>query len=333
MEMTIYMPPIAWNDLSMNWNTPDIRYVEYSDALRLAIAERYKTTDLIGYTDVCASESLYKGMALSYSLLAQWHHHIMFIASYFVNHTIQNGDFSGLSTIPMWTIKDMLEYLGESELLQPQPHSPDNNAWAAQMYRLLNLMRWTKYNIMQSTGNYQNCDGYGYDIFYGNFYGNSWNELLGKYTESKWGYYTNGALGDTPIRYMVYCWAPYSSPFFSGGLLNRISDLKIVSDGIDEIDYYVRPSVILPAVYGGTSIYQPLIPGVLQGAYNKVKTIQITDRQLTREQRTIFAISDFNPAGKIIPSLGVTCCFEVKDNNAYAVQKFDGPNGFKFRNW
>ncbi len=64
----------------------------------------------------------------------------------YVNHTINDGDFTGLEAIPMWTVDDIYEYLNETRIdplsvvLVPIFYS----AWAQQKYRVINLLRWIR---------------------------------------------------------------------------------------------------------------------------------------------------------------------------------------------
>ena len=67
---------------------------------------------------------------------------IDYVIPRYVNHTIQDGDFSGLTEFPMWTEADILEAISDEERL-PIPNEPMMSAkWCYQQYKIINVLRW-----------------------------------------------------------------------------------------------------------------------------------------------------------------------------------------------
>lgn len=74
----------------------------------------------------------------------------------FVNHTIQDGDFTGLDmeALPFWTEADMLAAIGAEERIVLYPLSILSAEWCHQQYQLLNLMRWRSSTLIITLASY-----------------------------------------------------------------------------------------------------------------------------------------------------------------------------------
>jgi hypothetical protein len=129
-----YVSPTSFTDLDMDWSdeSTDIscQKSKYLDALRLAILERQSVCGITSlntlYTlDYTPDYIPYPQKSLDSYLLIYMHNAIRTLIPYFVNHTVNEGDFTGLKEIPMWTERDILDYLGESEYFYPQPYDMD----------------------------------------------------------------------------------------------------------------------------------------------------------------------------------------------------------------
>jgi hypothetical protein len=129
---------------------------------------------------------------------------------------INNGDFTGLDSIPMWTERDILDYLEIESYEYPQPENMDNNAWLLQQYQIINLLRWTTKRLHQSIATviehrdvrgvkdpskYSGCY-YGYQV-------DSWNELKQYIVAMEWILATSG-------DYFTFCYGGISITDLSG---------------------------------------------------------------------------------------------------------------------
>lgn len=62
----------------------------------------------------------------------------------YANHTDSSGDWTGQDDIPLWTEADMLTAIGDAERI-PAPTDPLISArWMFQQYKILNLLRWVR---------------------------------------------------------------------------------------------------------------------------------------------------------------------------------------------
>jgi len=195
-----YVSPTSFTDLDMDWSdeSTDIsaQKSKYLDALRLAILERQSVLNITSLDILYTPNYIpYPYKTLDYDLLIYMHNAIRTLIPHFVNHTVNNGDFTGLDSIPMWNERDLLDYLQIEEYQYPQPFDMDNNEWLKQQYKIINLLRYTAYVCNTFSKDTMGVYQYPYSSIYSmSFRGHrktkgelgSWDECLNVLKSSNW---------------------------------------------------------------------------------------------------------------------------------------------------
>ena len=163
MHIDEYVSPTSWDDLEMDWTNPDCRDARYVNALILAIHERYSAICLQadGY-DTSLSypylPTVTPDRKLDYTKLVLIHNAILNLLmpgvpgkyfhpfyvnpdNYFKRRIIQkSGSDYSYGTWNPWNLADIIESIGDTQILYPQPYCQNNNAWLLQQYKIINKL-------------------------------------------------------------------------------------------------------------------------------------------------------------------------------------------------
>jgi len=229
----------------------------------------------------------------------------------YVNHTDNGGDWDGETTIPTWTESDIITVIGDSERYDAPTDPLISAGWMYQQYNIINLLRWAR-----GTAGYQ----------------------------SPW-QIKESAIGVTPLPWSNVVSA-YNSASYQGRNFNltcfdkqktstdgRIESVKIkytIIRGDDDNSFipdydlyqdYKKPDFQTYYNPGGYAIgeYQKIDSGsYLISEYNKSTPYIEYDYDTTEP-----SVGNFGYIGSgIIPKLGT-----------FLVVKFDGTNGFTYKDW
>ncbi len=244
----------------------------------------------------------------------------------FVNHTDAGGDWSGLSDAndiaPAWTEADILAALGVESRIIPQRLGLLRE-WVYQQYQILNLLRWVKSNSRLSVLGYYEKRG-----------NDSWDgEGLSTYISADWtgpyggmvmaGYYAVGAASGSD---------PYDPK--NPAIVVRRYKTKLRYSAIERIgagiDIYLRAYAASQGWLSGT--FKAQGNNVLENFYSKAATInemtETTDFDIINDSSVPPNDPPYDPDGSPRDKLwGWTA------NSYLSILKFDGANGFKFKNW
>lgn len=206
----------AWTDndsagIPMNWGKPNLSDSNYVQTLINALFERVKKCD-----SASANFKLrdIKDTRLNCAYLNDMLKNLKEMIPYYVNHTINSGNFHGYSSIPMWTLEDILDATGYTEIYSPTigeyieylgeiPKRCDRpyrkfeqmEKFGKQMYDMINLLRWV---AKTPTGQSQRKAG-------GDL---SWSVAVSNFNSCPWTDYDTGS-NICHYSYKEYSYYPY----------------------------------------------------------------------------------------------------------------------------
>ncbi len=236
------------------------------------------------------------------------------LISRFVDHTFNSGNYAGETSIPHWNSTSLMAHLGESRL--PAPATADLiNDWLMQQYRIINLLRWISRNTNTSTPS---------DAFR-----NASTPYAG-------GSPTAGELATHVSDWASSSWGAGSGlaregakSGYSGGFINsqrtklnhRIT--YTYSVGAIEVDVYDE-------IFNGNG--GTLDTTELGGNYNPGEFAKMYgDLSITFSGLTIIQVGDIEAIPNKYASSG-SFGWGALPNGRF-VLKFDGVNGFTFKDW
>jgi len=234
----------------------------------------------------------------------------------FCNHTDNAGDWSGLSdasaVAPVWTEAAILAALGTESRLVPARLGLSRE-WVFQQYQILNMLRWIKKQLY-FLKTYTRGWAVRFDLL-------SESDIINAWNSSSWAAFGSGATAQSG---------------YDGGqsrCLRVKSTLSInyTYENQIQIDCYLKE--VFP---GGSSYFDGSeISVTTDGVFSKIisgQNISCTGWTSVSEIGNIDTI----PSNYYRSPLGVSgygWLFNSATGYNYAVLKFDGANGFKFRDW
>lgn len=275
--------------------------------LRGAIAERCNASGTSIPAGLAADKSKFD---LAGTFFADFQSTMSTLIPKFVNHTDNGGNWDGQSTIPNWTEATMLTAIGDAARL-PAPSSIKAAAWCFQQYEMLNMIKWVHNNNLVGSfpTPYMWWPGYNkVQTVEGN-----WAAARSAFLAKPWEY--SDGFTDIHLMQRTANGIQGRSGFFN---VTRPHSLQFSLD----IYYYSK---------GGSATWFSFdvldVENVFHNVYsdgeggdrsniNPIPT-SAYDNQVTAW------VSDPGEIGNI--SLGV--------NERAAILKFDGANGFTFKNW
>jgi hypothetical protein len=127
----------------MDWSGMEDKPLRWfhAEALRLALVERCQVAS------VTVPTVLNSAVAAGYPVLHSWitafQSTMSSLFSHFANHTDNDGDWTGATSIPTWTEATMISAIGDSARVTPaSSKTPTLAAWAMQQYHMLNKLLW-----------------------------------------------------------------------------------------------------------------------------------------------------------------------------------------------
>jgi len=267
----------------------------------------------------------------------------------YVDHTKNNGDFTGLATIPMMTTERIFELLGEDELVYADhPLAPELwLKWIVQQYRIINLLRWTKQRLSDSAMYNKEIK----KINVSNSSDNpvsSWSDAISRWNSQEWKSSTNESFpGYSGAMFLSEELSKTDSNYYCAFI--SVTRFVIAFDISDyPMDLYIYPQRTEGSSFG------PIGNSKFNSKYNKIATAE-TARNFSMEwpnydeiavsiasspssalaEPTI--LNDYFEYYNLVNEAG-SCSWggsditqNVVDYGQTIVLKFDSPNGFKFR--
>lgn len=235
------------------------------------------------------------------------------LISKYCNHQTGGGDFTGLSEPPLWTELDILSVIGASERIVPE-RLDLMREWIFQQYQILNLLRWSRsyYSFTTSAND-------GFYVFYSE--SQPWWGAGGSESDciSNWHTPDISSLGYNGTRISGAYEA--SKTQFKYAVYNGV-DLLSFDDFDCVCDFYLsattRPSQ-------DNDEFHAQGDGVLEDQVINIGSVSFSaGNQMTP--------NDYFPNSNCPSYFSANGPGWFQDS-VYAVLKFDGANGFKFRDW
>ncbi len=302
------------------------------EALRLAAQERYFVaygTDFSSYAYLSATPT--KGRLRESGFYTQFEYVMDLLLNHrFANHTVNEGNFGGLTEIPLWTRDSMLAYLGENRYYSNKLFSSN---WAEQQYKILNLLRWrVPVASFGYKGGKQNITNDPWSTAKADFLADSWNDSP-----------TYGPSQNYATSWSYYAHRPYnvSNDFYiQGSRTAAVINDQIYGGLKASYDIYIMPRTI-PDDETWTRIFVPIGNADTLDVWNLVQsdTTEYGAGDDVRYQLFPDSESFSHPE----PAEYEEYYFYAPPRNVYianptewsykAILKFDGANGFEFRDW
>lgn len=299
------------------------------EALRLAIIERCQASNTTIPNSL--QDEISENTIPSKTWKNDFQSTITTLISKYANHTDNSGNWQGQANIPAWTEASILTAIeAESRIAAPDFF---NAAWAEQQHRILNLLRWVRLYL-----SFQNSFGLiAYDTYYKNP-GSGWKNTLSEAINEAVNYWNTSSW--LSIAGNLYLARNYSTASYSGGqyavqFYNLIGKLKASNYLYSEdrgcsVDFYslaynigLEYGYTYNSVEGYTENQLQLINSVNESIDEFISSDEFGDR--TRQIDPTETINYFM-------GLGPSYQDPITKTN-YAIAKFDGPNGFTFKDW
>lgn len=151
----VYFPEFDnWFD-GFDWNNPNPRIAKYYRAIQWAILERLVDLDMsvpdMLNKSIYGSEGSRNKIHLDYDYVVALHNAIESLIPKFVNSNINNGNFSGLDEIPLWTKVDIYKHVlkpkGFDGWVVPYKNVYSNELWLKQSYHVLCVLYLLKVSL------------------------------------------------------------------------------------------------------------------------------------------------------------------------------------------
>lgn len=234
----------------------------------------------------------------------------------FCNHTDNGGDWSGLSdasvVAPAWTEAVILAAIGAESRLVPARLGLSRE-WIFQQYQILNLLRWIKkqlYFLNTYTRGWTDR----YDLL-------SESDIINAWNSSTWGSGGTAAMAQSG----------YESGQSRCARAKSTLSINYLYENQIQIDCYLKE--VFP---GGASFFDGSeISVTTDGVFSKIisgQNISCTGWTNVSEIGNIDTIPS-NYYRSPLGGYGYGWEFNSATGYNYAVLKFDGANGFKFKNW
>lgn len=245
----------------------------------------------------------------------------------YVNHADNNGNWSGQSTIPEYTPTTMLAAIGDSVRL-PAPSAVSHRgcaAWCYQQYKMLNKMRWRKKYYEGASSKTKNKYKYPQPNGYYNATteAEAFNGARIAFDASQW--------VDTPSQYQRYFFgqaAAYSTGSYSSYIsaAKRLITLSPIGSLRYSIDQYVLP------LDGWLQNYPSVRNSYGWASWRYLYLILDTSIPEISSS-TELSLPHATPSAASFESNFWGTAPRYSNGNFYLVLKFDGANGFQYRNW
>jgi hypothetical protein len=239
----------------------------------------------------------------------------------FVNHTDSGGDWSGQSTIPAWNEADILTAIGDPARL-PAPTDPlISAAWMFQQYNMLNLLKWRRYtNVLTKDKQIREASEAGYATLAAAIIA-----CNNAYTAASWSTTTQGLrAGTSTVSTPGSHWALKDNIrgtlYYQGQTTDLYKSVDLYTSGVR----IGTPSA--KRLYGNES------PNFNATESLYAKSATSAENNLATDD---FAFEQDNPLDFFTSRPEDSDFYDINAQLASSIMvfKFDGVNGFQYKNW
>lgn len=246
--------------------------------------------------------------------------------TYFADYTQNGGNFEGLSAIPRMTQDRALAIIGDASRVTLAQLS-DLPSWLSQTYKIINLMRWGANGNSASGWKAQYKEAYGSDV---SSRETAWNNTVALWNAASW------TINGSPWVGCHYV----CGQFYSGAWRCSFASYRYRFNLKNLVGSYTPPSPNYPLQLAMT-VYANAQHFAGDGfASHYGYTENTLHKMLDISERSLPVADEYTPwFGDLTPPTfaqlegGADTWFSLFWGVQSIVNKFDGPNGLKFRNW
>jgi hypothetical protein len=321
--------PTSWTDNGLTWDAPNPLWT--LQELNLAMIEAIKEKDsATGRTVPALLSASYNPIRPNRDYVNAIHSEVSTLIPLFVNHTDHGGDWSGQATIPAWTEATILTAIGDSARII----SSNLNVlspWYFQTKRILDLLRWVKKLAPYSANNRAYREGYIPPYGDQSTADIAWNTALTQYNINAWqlgGFDDNNGIG----RYSdIWLNRSYFMPYMlnSRGSFNFNYNISGVFASLDLYTIAMINTNINYENHNAIFVFDDTC-GYMENVNTKIESFTERDISASFDSSVIEFTTPIRPDRIAID-------YTVQNLSIYltsgtVILKFDGLNGFKFKN-
>ena len=315
-----------WNPKFATGTVKGAKEEPIHEDLRVGIVQRLieivTTIPVILNTPVVIKQLLTSGWYLAF------HSNISDLIPQYLNHTDNGGDWTGKLTFKQWTESDIITAIGDEERYPVPTAGHLLDKWIIQQYKIINLLRWTLLNHPPFRRFYIGR----YDKFYVSDI--SWSDCETKFNAKAWDF---TPISPSPANPAIV----YKSNYNVSLLEWRKEAVKIESsiywvDPTDKPEFSVDIYILSSNSFGAGSTPIEFTP--VDGSTVWENLGKIASFPEAIEHLNIIRFLDSDMSSLPNPELSINKVLNNLDTDAgaraaHVVAKFDGPNGFTYKDW
>ena len=328
----------------LDWSSADsLKLVPIGMGCRCIIEALKERAEAANYTLPAILTADYNPFQVLSNIIPAIQSSVTALLALFCNHTDNGGDWSGLSYVaPAWTEADILTTLEIESRLSLAKLNPISAAWAHQQYQILSLLKWIK-NTFTSYRDIHNLDvsNWKYDRKTAFVSSDPWFTPPPYNWETAESYYNESFSTIQTGQYNTY--VPPSFGAANGIHASRytydilrdskqvyIRDLPAINKTADFYIYTQLPSLYL--LYS-TAVFDSQGDSFVENAYNKAAIIENETLSTEIMFDWISNLASVPPNRPTQQGTNMGWSTPATATATAAIIKFDGANGFKFRDW
>jgi len=318
----------------LDWSSADsLKLAPVGMATRCIIEALKERAEAANYTLPAILSAEWEPLRIGYPVVSAIQDSVTALIIKFCNHTDSGGDWTGLAdaadVAPQWTEPDVLAVLEAPARLELKRLNPFSSEWFFQQYQILNLLRWKKIQEshllyetrLTAVGYFVKSVGYWDNQAQSEFLAAPWNGPYVGLWEGWGAYYGVGGVypvedGRNPSETIIRSKRRYQH--------NQIDTVGCVYD--------IYAFTVPGSVGWSMATFNSQGANVIENAFAKI----YSSPELTAD--TEFDVLDDDSVPPNRPPWSYPGDYSSKfwgwqiTKSSY-VLKFDGANGFKFRDW
>jgi hypothetical protein len=237
------------------------------------------------------------------------------ILSKFANHTDNSGSWDGQSDIPKWTEASMMTYLSESRLAVPTTRDLLND-WIMQQYRMINLLRYAYIDTSNALGSRSPFYKIGSSLV-------DWATAESNFTSASWNAGLDPTYGVDGTFYLGV--KAGGTTYQKRGQRLIYSITRTLQSSMDFYTYATKGAL-------GVSNFEAVGVSDTENQFHLYET----EAEAASHTAEAFVSADLE-ASHTDPDLGSNGQHPTYDGSflksLVLILKYDGPNGFTYKDW
>jgi len=318
----------------LDWSSADsLKLVPIGMTCRCIIEALKERAEAANYTLPAILTAEWNPLQTAYPVISAIQSSITALIIKFCNHTDSGGDWSGFSYVaPAWTESDILTAIEDDARLSLTFLNPILASWAFQQYKILNLLKWIK-NTFTSNWKYDSKNAFVSSDPLGTPPPYNWESAASYYGESfstiQTGQYNTSVPPSFAAANGIHA-SRYTYDILRFSKQVYIRSLPSINKTADFYIYTQLPSLF---VLYSNAVFDGQGDSFIENAYNKAAII--ADETVSTEIMFdwISNLASVPPNRPTQQGTTMVWSTPATATATAAIIKFDGANGFKFRDW